>query len=174
LSATQAQVIALKNDGTIVGWGFSPYMIPENLTHITDLSVYDSHVFVLQNQSNEPTAIIKPQCFGIVHKTVILDGRGSYDPNHSSLVYEWVLLEKPLLSKANIHHENSPVAFFIPDQPGSYTFGLTVDNNEVSSDQASAKITVVSRKAAPIFVSQKNHYNHNDTPIQLHRNHSRY
>jgi hypothetical protein len=128
-------------------------------------------VFILQNQSTTPTAIIKPLCYGIVHKTVILDGHVSYDPNHSSLVYEWVLLENPLLSKAKIHHENSPVAFFIPDQPGSYTFALIVNNNKVSSDQTYAKISVLSRKAALMFIPKKNQRRLITLPVRSIKNH---
>lgn len=83
-----------------------------------------------------PTADAGPDQIGDVAETMELNGSFSTDPNNDPLTYSWSLLEAPgrsILTTGDITNADSAIGSLIPDTPGSYILGLTVNDGTSSS-----------------------------------------
>ncbi|MGF1527559.1 MAG: PKD domain-containing protein, partial [Candidatus Competibacterales bacterium] len=66
--------------------------------------------------------------------TVVLDGRGSRDPDGDPLFYRWRVVERPAGSESALDDPRSAQPRLVLDAPGSYTLSLVVDDDELSSE----------------------------------------
>jgi hypothetical protein len=64
---------------------------------------------------------------------VTLDGSESKDPAGGTLMYEWKIISKPLLSNASLDDMHSIAPRFTADLPGTYTIELIVKNTYMRS-----------------------------------------
>ena len=77
-----------------------------------------------------------------------LDGSGSIAPEGTSLTYEWELVSAPSASSTttkDISDTESASPSFIPDEPGTYTFSLTVYNGYEYSAPVTLTVTITER-----------------------------
>lgn len=87
--------------------------------------------------------------------TVSLDGRGSSDPDGDSLTYQWGFTERPAGSSATIQSATASQASFQPDEAGSYTIELTVEDPGGRSDTSSVTVTASSAPVADAGADQQ-------------------
>ena len=80
--------------------------------------------------------------------TVNLNGTGSSDPDGDSLTYQWEITTSPAGSTATLQNATASRASFLPDEAGSYTFGLTVEDGRGGSDTAGVTVTASSAPVA--------------------------
>ena len=78
-----------------------------------------------------------------VSATVRLDGSASSDADNDPLAYAWVLLSSPIGSRTGLTSPANVTAAFVPDLPGLYRIGLTVNDGHASSPLASVDITAL-------------------------------
>ncbi|MBI4867048.1 MAG: pre-peptidase C-terminal domain-containing protein [Candidatus Wallbacteria bacterium] len=85
--------------------------------------------------------IVDPELGG-VRGVVRLDGRRSTDPNVPPrvLAYRWTVLDSPV--PVTLSDPASPVVTFAPGPPGTYLFGLTVDNGLLESLGVSTRVVI--------------------------------
>ena len=97
-------------------------------------------VTVRGNQA--PTAAIAAPTSAGSGQTILLNGRGSSDPENDPLIYQWTQVSGPQVSLTNA---NSDVASFVVPQAGAnqqvYEFQLLVADNFDATDTATVSIT---------------------------------
>ena len=80
--------------------------------------------------------------------TLYLLGDGSYDPNGSSITYDWELVSGPPASETSTSDLSSTTTAditFIPDEAGTYVFSLTVFNGTSYSDPVYVTVDITER-----------------------------
>ena len=92
---------------------------------------------------------------------VTLDGTGSFDPEGSSLTYQWAFTQTPsgsLLTNAFIDGRFTATPSFNWDVPGLYTLSLTVDDGELDSDPDNVAVRAVPPlpNQAPVALAGEN------------------
>jgi len=95
-----------------------------------------------------------------------LDGSASYDGGGAKLTYKWTLTAQPSnshITTANIQGNGGPRPWVAPDQQGSYTFQLVVNNGLKDSDPANFIINVFNNHVPPTANAGK--------PLNAARNH---
>jgi len=80
--------------------------------------------------------------------TVSLDGTGSSDPDEDSLSYLWEFSDRPEGSTVTIQSATASQASFQPDEAGSYTIDLTVEDEGGRSGTDSVTVTASSDPVA--------------------------
>jgi hypothetical protein len=78
-----------------------------------------------------------------VGATVTLDGSGSSDACHDSLLYSWTLMAKPQGSTAALTSPTTVSPTFVADLAGPYVVQLIVDNTFQKSNPVTVTITAV-------------------------------
>jgi hypothetical protein len=78
-----------------------------------------------------------------VGATVTLDGSGSSDACHDSLLYSWTLMAKPQGSNAALTNPTTVSPTFVADLAGPYVVQLIVDNTFQKSTPVTVTITAV-------------------------------
>ncbi len=73
---------------------------------------------------------------------VTLNAGDSHAPQGNTLAYSWTF-DPPATSMAELSSPQGQIVSFIPDVPGSYRIGLTVDDEFFSSDEFIVEITAV-------------------------------
>ena len=74
--------------------------------------------------------------------TLQLDGSGSYDPDGLDVEWDWTLDSAPAdseLTSADIEETEDMSPVFVPDEPGTYVFTLTVFNGTEYSPQPACR-----------------------------------
>jgi len=85
-------------------------------------------VQVKENSNKKPVADAGEDITGIlVGHEVHLDGRGSHDPEGSDLTYAWSQVSGPAVELTD---KDTARPGFIPDQAGTYTFELVVNDGD--------------------------------------------
>jgi hypothetical protein len=78
--------------------------------------------------------------------TIHLDGTGSWDADGDPILsYSWTLDSAPsgsILTTADINEENEPAPIFIPDEEGTFTFGLVVSDGLFDSVKDTVAVDV--------------------------------
>lgn len=116
-------------------------------TYVVTLVVNDGRVSSAPDAATIMTVNAKPVANAgtsrsvMVGSTVTLDGRGSFDPERSTLAYQWRLLSKPSGSTAQINNPAAAQTFFLADLTGEYRVQLVVNDGELDSDPAEIIIT---------------------------------
>ena len=114
------------------------------------LTVNDGHVnsspddvIVIAAQPNvAPTAFAGPDQSVVTGNQVLLDGRGSFDPDGDPLTYQWQITSLPAGSTAFLDNPTSSTPSFVADLDGQYVIVLTV--NDGSLDSAPDDVIVIS------------------------------
>ncbi|MCB9781082.1 MAG: hypothetical protein H6742_21120 [Alphaproteobacteria bacterium] len=73
-------------------------------------------------------------------ETIILDGSESYDPDGQSLTYAWDQVAGP---RVDLVDDDKARPSFTPDEGGTYTFSLVVDDGLSASDPDEVDVIVV-------------------------------
>ncbi|MCB9687640.1 MAG: hypothetical protein H6738_11610 [Alphaproteobacteria bacterium] len=95
-----------------------------------------------------PEADAGPDLSGMVTEEIELQGSGS-DPDGDTLSYEWVFVEVPGGSTAQLLNETRANASFYADRAGRYIVELAVDDGiEVATD--SVQVTITAPNAGPV------------------------
>ncbi len=103
-----------------------------------------SSVVVTTGINNSPTANAGSDQNNVPQdKLVTLDGSASQDPNGKSLTYKWTMTTKPVGSTATLSIDTIANPAFTPDEYGSYTIELVVNNGTVSSVADSVTVTTI-------------------------------
>jgi hypothetical protein len=103
----------------------------------TLLSQPDEVVITIRNVP--PTADAGPDHEVYVGTEVVLDGRGSADPNEDPLSYSWAQVTGTLLP---LQGANSESASFVPDEPGVYVFELVAFDGQSFSPADEVQVVV--------------------------------
>lgn len=103
-----------------------------------DVPDKDVNAAPLANAGNGGTAL--------AGATVMLDGSASLDPDGSIVSYRWVVTDRPAGSAAVVTGATSQAATFKLDEPGSFTFTLTVSDDDGAS--STSDVTYVARAPA--------------------------
>ena len=96
-----------------------------------------SNVIVVPVQAppnQPPVARIAPLGNVFVGQGVALDGRGSSDPEGTSLAYAWIVPTRPAGSVGAITNANSSQATFTPDRAGTYQIKLSVSDGSLTGE----------------------------------------
>jgi lysophospholipase L1-like esterase len=127
-------------------------VIPESSTSGNDVHI--ERIMAAGNVgSAPPIAITKSKQKALVNLQVELDGRDSFDPDGDSInLYEWIILESPAESMAEIENPFAPLALFTPDQAGVYKIGLEVSSGEMTGVAAIKTVSVQATNARPVAV----------------------
>ncbi len=84
-----------------------------------------------------------------VCEEILLDGTDSYDPDGDPIVsYDWTLESAPsgsILDTTDIDEETEPSPVFVPDEVGTFTFGLVVGDGTDLSDMDTVSVSVAAR-----------------------------
>ncbi|EKD42244.1 MAG: peptidase S8/S53 subtilisin kexin sedolisin, partial [uncultured bacterium] len=91
--------------------------------------------------NHTPVASAGPNQLRYVGDKVLLQGKGT-DQDGDALTYKWTLA-LPLGSKTSLSSATSATASFYPDVTGTYTATLVVNDGQISSSPAIAKIYVL-------------------------------
>jgi len=75
-------------------------------------------------------------------QNVKLDGNNSYDDEGDALIYTWNIVDLPIGSSSTLSNPAISNPDFVPDTYGTYTFSLTVNDAEFTSDPDTVLITV--------------------------------
>lgn len=95
-----------------------------------------------------PVAVASATSDGYQCNDIALSSSGSYDIEGNPLTYTWELTSAPSSSSktsADIETSTSANPTFNPDEPGTYTFTLTVNDGGTDSAPASVSVTVGTR-----------------------------
>jgi hypothetical protein len=82
---------------------------------------------------------------------VTVNGSGSSDANFDLLTYQWSFAAMPSNSLATIGNPTAVQATFIPDQPGTYTLQLIVNDGFVNSDASTVQVQVTAVLGDPLI-----------------------
>lgn len=110
-------------------------------------------VAVLGNGGGEyPVAVIDAPTDAAPLDTLLLDGRGSYDPNgYEPLTYTWTLFEQPVASTTELSDVTVAAPSVFLDAAGIYTFALEVENS-INLRSAVASHTVAAVPSEDLYV----------------------
>lgn len=119
------------------------YEIQLNVDDGNHPPVQDMLTITITEAVNEaPVANAGPDKSGQLNTTVTLDGSQSSDPNNDALNYQWTLSSKPVGSEVSITDADKPMASFVPDKIGNYSFRLKVTDPIGASDSDNVDITI--------------------------------
>ncbi|HJN77020.1 MAG TPA: PKD domain-containing protein [Myxococcota bacterium] len=102
--------------------------------------------------NNAPVADAGEDLLGDVDTPVLLDGRGSYDPEDDPLTAEWTFLSTPgtsALTDGDIESAFSFEAGFTPDVGGTYRLQLLACDQEPLCDTDTVTVTVIDSGNTP-------------------------
>lgn len=103
----------------------------------------DAPVTPIPPQYNyKPVAVIESEAHALVGANLELSGLKSHDRNNDVLTYKWVLVGKPVGSKAQILHGAKSTAIFKGDISGTYVVQLVVNDGVLDSDPVNMEIHV--------------------------------
>ena len=86
----------------------------------------------------------------VVLGPVTLDGSSSTDANKDTLTYKWVLIAKPIDSKAELSPTNSAKPSFTADLVGVYVASLVVNDGKLDSAIVTTTVTASAANVAPV------------------------
>jgi hypothetical protein len=97
-----------------------------------------------------PTANAGPDQSNVaINTNVVLDGRGSTDPQGLPLTFAWSLVSRPLGSRAVLLDGSERTARFVPDVDGTYIASLDVSNRFLTSPTDGVEIHVAAGPPPP-------------------------
>ncbi|MFQ5596947.1 MAG: PKD domain-containing protein [Nitrospiria bacterium] len=148
ISAKPAGSAAVLNDPTLIGPSF---VADVQGSYVVTLVVTDSFGAVsapdtvtISFQNVKPVADAGNNQAAVVGDTVFMDGSGSSDANGDPLTYNWSIVSAPIGSAAALSDPTLAQTTLIPDVPGTYVVGLTVNDGFINSDPDTITITAVS------------------------------
>lgn len=110
------------------------------------------------DENTPPVADAGPDIEGNTGSTVTLDGSASSDADEDELTYLWEISTKPEGSNVSINDHTTAVANFIPDEAGTYTITLTVDDGTDSNSDE----TIVEVEGDPLQTVEVNSHINED------------
>ena len=127
-------------------------------TYLANLTVSDgkaqsniASVRVVVSVANAaPVANAGPAQSVVAGMQVTLDGTASSDANLDQITYLWSLIAKPSGSAAALDVATSVRPKFTADLPGTYVWGLVVNDGKVNSATSTVTITAAPVNAAPV------------------------
>lgn len=108
-------------------------------------SAPDYLVVEVMAENKPPVAACDPPEDGHVGDLLEFDGSGSYDPEGTTLLYDWSLSSAPkgsLINSQDIQDRTSAVAHLIPDVEGTWVLTLVVSDGEATSEPCLASVEV--------------------------------
>ena len=105
---------------------------------------YEVATVRVKHGTSPPIADAGPDQIGVPAGAITLNGSGSYDPNGEKLTYQWV---NESGSGAAINNATSAIATFTASEGQSYTFRLTVRNEDGLTASARTRVTTTTQGA---------------------------
>lgn len=108
------------------------------------------HTFLAKQGNLAPIANAGDRQEVVKGSTITLDGAKSYDPDGSSIAYQWQVVKQPESSSVALSDAaitNPSVTF---ELPGEYVFSLVVNDGQSDSPASTVVIHVVNGNAAPV------------------------
>ena len=130
--------------------GYTPAISLNNQGQIIYSDYYSIYLAQPINPNKPPTAEVGPNQIVIPGSTVKLDGSGSSDPEGESLSYRWLLVAKPIGSKAYLSDHNQANPTLVTDLAGVYDIQLVVNDGIDESAPDKVIITAVASNQGPI------------------------
>jgi hypothetical protein len=109
---------------------------------------YEVATVRVKRGTSPPIADAGPDQIGVPVGTITLNGSGSYDPNGEKLTYQWV---NESGSGAAITNATQAVATFTASEGQTYTFRLTVRNEDGLTASARTHVTTTSNATLQIL-----------------------
>ncbi|MBS1872635.1 MAG: OmpA family protein [Acidobacteria bacterium] len=153
-------LIASNNWGrAVVGVQFGNFLRPKeylNVDHPVPVDVprvrYEVATRMVKRGSSPPIADAGPDQIGVPSGTITLNGSGSYDPNGEKLTYQWVAES----GSVTINNPTSAVATFTAAAGQSYSFRLTVRNEDGLTASARTRVTTTQQDKVQIVFFTSN------------------
>lgn len=137
----------------VFGVQFGNFMRPKDyltVDHPVPVDVprvrYEVATRLVKKGSTPPIADAGPDQIGVPAGTITLNGSGSYDPNGQKLTYSWVSES----GNVSITNATAPIATFTAVAGQSYSFRLTVRNEDGLTASARTRVTTVSQEKVQI------------------------
>jgi hypothetical protein len=128
----------------VVGVQFGNFLRPrefQGVTHAVPVDVprvrYEIATVRASHGVTPPIADAGPDQIGVPAGTITLNGSASYDPNGQKLTYQWV----SETAGVAISGANQPIATFTAASGQTYTFRLTVTNQDGLTGSARTRVT---------------------------------
>ncbi len=100
------------------------------------------------NGPGPPVAIVVAPTHALTGTLVAMDARQSYDPAGGRLTYRWRQTGGPRVTKYSIDERlGDTVPAFTPEEPGLYSFSMSVFNGTIGSEPIDIDVEVA---AAPL------------------------
>lgn len=119
------------------------YVIELVVSDGIDVSEPDTVVISATTLNLPPIANAGPDQNTVITVLLVLDGRGSSDPNGDPLTYSWTLVSRPEGSSATLDQPESATPTLFTDIVGDYLIQLVVNDGEYNSTADFVTITAV-------------------------------
>jgi sugar lactone lactonase YvrE len=123
-----------------------PYLIVLRGTTAGVTQTLDSAGLTINPIPNHaPIANAGPDQLGFVGQPVTVDGTGSSDPDGDPITFNWLVVTVPtdsLITTGSLTDAAAPTPSFIPDQEGSYTLTLVVNDGLTDSQVDTVSVHV--------------------------------
>ena len=150
----------------VVGTYLATLTVSDGKANSTPVSVR----VVVSALNAAPVANAGPAQSVVAGALVTLDGTASSDANLNLITFSWSLIYKPSNSAAALDSATSVRPKFTADQPGTYVWGLVVNDGQVNSATSTVTVTAAPVNAAPVAnagPSQNVVLLQNGTPVTL-------
>lgn len=143
----------------VVGVQFGNFLRPKQFAtveHAVPVDVprvrYEVATVRARRGTSPPVAEAGPDQIGVPAGTITLNGSGSYDPNGEKLTYQWV----NETNNATINGATSAIATFTAVAGSTYSFRLTVRNEDGLTASARTRVTTTTPARPQIILFTAN------------------
>ncbi len=111
--------------------------------------------FFIVNKDNQPPVVEAGYTImASVNSTAYLNTGNYYDPDHDPILrYNWKLISKPEVSRANLNEDDIPFPCFKPDKTGRYVFTLQISDGKATSNLDSVDVYALVQHDHPVEFS---------------------
>lgn len=143
--------VSLNISGSFTYTPKDDYWGPDNFTYKINKGSSSSNVatasIYVKPINDPPVANAGQDDSVLINEPIILDGNGSTDPENDLLTYNWSLTDKPSGSLAILIGADTSTPSFTPDNEGTYTIELVVNDGNLTSTPNN--VTIIANPLPP-------------------------